>query len=123
MNLNKEEIDKRVKNGVLNLSHLGLTKLDYIPEGVKTLYCYNNKLNSLPNLPDSLKYLSCSNNNLNSLPNLPDSLKELYCFNNKFNYKTIDNNKSICYTEKDLRKIKNDIKLNNSLIKINKLKK
>ena len=72
----------KVKNGILDLSYEGLTKLETLPEGLKVLYCYNNKLKSLPELPD-LTHLSCSVNQLTSLPELPDSLQELYCHNNQ----------------------------------------
>ena len=54
-----------------------------LPNSLKELYCFENKLTSLPNLPNSLRILHCHNNKLTSLPNLPNSLQNLLCQNNK----------------------------------------
>ena len=54
-----------------------------LPKSLKILYCFDNKLTSLPKLPNSLKYLSCYNNQLTSLPDLPNSLETLQCNNNR----------------------------------------
>jgi Leucine-rich repeat (LRR) protein len=50
---------------------------------LKTLYCYNNQLTSLPLIPSTLKILYCYNNQLTSLPLLPSTLEILWCSNNK----------------------------------------
>jgi len=61
----------------------------YIPDlsrftKLKTLYCNNNLLTSLPNLPENLEYLDCTNNQLISLPDLlPENLKTLYYDDNQ----------------------------------------
>ena len=52
-------------------------------KNLKTLYCYNNQLTSLPTLPQSLEVLQCYNNKLTSLPTLPPNLKVLHCFHNQ----------------------------------------
>ena len=54
-----------------------------LSNSLEYLWCFNNKLISLPDLPDSLEYLDCSYNKLTSLPDLSDSLQKLFCDNNK----------------------------------------
>ena len=54
-----------------------------LPNSLEILNCWNNQLTSLPILPNSLIYLTCSRNQLVSLPNLPNSLIELYCWKNQ----------------------------------------
>ena len=79
-----------IKNYILpnNLEELycygnRLTSLPDLPNSLGKLYCATNRLTSLPELPNSLKILSCGYNRLTSLPNLPNSLEILYCYNNK----------------------------------------
>ena len=70
----------------------GITKIEYIPEGITHLFCDRNRLTELPKLPDSLLYLYCYNNKLTEMPKLPHFLKRLYCWNNYLIYEiNIDN--------------------------------
>ena len=65
-------------------NHLNLTKLPPLLNTLTHLYCFNNRLTSLPEqLPNSLTSLLCSNNRLTTLPELPNSLKVLNCNNNR----------------------------------------
>ena len=83
----QRRIDKWITDGNVNnslkLSLLNLTSLPRLPNSLKRLDCYGNKLISLPTLPNSLERLDCFSNKLISLPTLPNSLKRLDCFNNK----------------------------------------
>lgn len=63
----------------LHCEHNLSTGLPELPKTIKTLYCGDNQLVSLPTLPDSLLYLDCSENVLTSLPALPNSLCTLIC--------------------------------------------
>jgi len=65
----------------------GITKIEYIPDGITHLFCDRNRLTELPKLPDSLLYLYCYNNKLTELPILPESLEYLSCRNNNLPYK------------------------------------
>jgi len=59
---------------------------------LEKLYCYGNKLTSLPDkLPQNLKTLYCYENKLTILPNLPTSLTSIDLKNNplKENYPLI----------------------------------
>jgi len=70
--------EKEIK--FLYKSNRGLTELrEELPDTLKHLYCYNNRLAELPELPDSLIYLDCSCNKLETLPKLPDKLEYLDC--------------------------------------------
>ena len=64
--ITKDNIDKFIKGTTIDCSNKGITRLEYIPDGIRHLYCSNNKLTELPKLPESLKYLSCHNNKLTS---------------------------------------------------------
>jgi len=68
-------------DGILILSHLELTELPPLPEGITILRCESNQLTSLPTLPSTLKVLACEKNQLTSLPALP-SLECLSCSDN-----------------------------------------
>ncbi|HRC32890.1 MAG TPA: hypothetical protein PK736_05560 [Bacteroidia bacterium] len=59
-----------------------LTGIEYF-DSLKTLYCWNNQLTSLPTLPNTLTYLNCAGNQLTNLPTLPNSLTDLWCSNNQ----------------------------------------
>ena len=83
MVINKHNIHQFIDGKEMDCSYEGITSIEYIPEGITHLYCYNNQLTQLPKLPNSLKRLDCRNNKLTDLPYLPDSLIELYCVNNK----------------------------------------
>ena len=69
-------------DGILILSHLGLTELPPLPEGITILRCESNQLTSLPTLPSTLQVLACEKNQLTSLPALPSSLECLSCSDN-----------------------------------------
>ena len=112
MRITKSNINKFIKGTSVDCIDIGITKIDYIPEGIThlylgsneltelpnlpdsltDLYCYNNQLTELPKLPESLTDLYCHNNNLTELPKLPDSLISLYCYNNNLPYPITINN-------------------------------
>ena len=92
MRITKYNINEFIEGTIMNCSDKGITHIEYIPDGITDLYCYNNKLTQLltmgdsygiPKLPDSLKSLHCGGNELYSLPKLPDSLIELSCLYNQ----------------------------------------
>ena len=92
MHITKDNIYEFIYGSLMDCSDKGITRLEYIPDGITSLWCENNKLTSIPKLPESLKRLFCSNNQLTELPKLPDSLKRLDCINNNLPYEvTIDN--------------------------------
>ena len=92
MQITKDNINEFINGSEMDCSGKGITYIEYIPEGITHLYCFNNKLTELPKLPESLKYLSCYSNKLTSLPRLPESLRNISSFNNNLPYKvTIDN--------------------------------
>ena len=68
---------------IMDCSRMNITHIDYIPDHITHLYCYDNELTELPKLPESLKYLDCFCNKLTELPKLPNGLTSLYCDNNK----------------------------------------
>ena len=72
---------QQCEDGILILSHLGLTELPPLPEGITILRCESNQLTSLPALPSTLQVLACEKNQLTSLPALP-SLVCLSCSDN-----------------------------------------
>ena len=77
----------------LDLGNFKLTELPELPEGLKYLYCGNNKLTELPELPElpkGLETLYCSNNQLTQLPELPKGLLILDCDYNQLTYKDLD---------------------------------
>lgn len=89
----------------LDLSCMNLTELPPLPENVKTLWCFENKLEKLPSplpaslvelycgknplielpspLPKKLRLLNCSSTNLVRLPALPPDLRTLFVGRNK----------------------------------------
>jgi Leucine-rich repeat (LRR) protein len=67
--------EKRCKNQ--------LSSLPKLPQGLKELHCYKNKLSSLPTiLPESLRTLFCYDNKLTYFPNLPEKIVDFYYINN-----------------------------------------
>jgi len=67
----------------LNCNCCNITSLpNKLPTSLKELFCYDNKLTTLPELPNNLVMLSCHMNNLTELPILPNSLQKLYCDDN-----------------------------------------
>ena len=92
MRITKDNINQFVKGTRMNCPDMGITRIEYIPDGITRLYCRYNRLTELPKLPESLEYLSCNNNRLTELPKLPDSLYYLTCQYNNLPYEiTIDN--------------------------------
>ena len=69
----------------LDISCKGIKSLPNLTrfKNLEELYCYNNKLTSLPTLPQNLEILYCDNNELTSLPTLPQNLELLHCFCNQ----------------------------------------
>jgi Leucine-rich repeat (LRR) protein len=86
-----------------NLKHLycynnKLTSLPTLPQNLQNLYCFHNELTSLPSLPPNLQTLSCSINKLTSLPPLPQNLEKLFCSVNKLtSFPTLPQNLKILY--------------------------
>ena len=92
MRITKDNIDEFIKGTTIDCSNMDITRLEYIPDGIKRLYCYDNKLTELPKLPEGLVDLWCYNNKLTSIPKLPESLISLWCYENNLPYKvTIEN--------------------------------
>jgi uncharacterized repeat protein (TIGR01451 family) len=60
-----------------------ITSLPALPDSLRILNCYYNKIQSLPPLPPNLTFLDCGRNLLDSLPALPNSLIYLYTYLNK----------------------------------------
>ena len=76
----------------MNCDNKGITKIEFIPEGITSLLCLGNKLTTLPHLPEGLISLNCRNNKLTELPRLPEGLIYLNCYDNNLPYEiTIDN--------------------------------
>ena len=92
MRITKDNINKFIKGTSMDCYNIGITKIDYVPEGITHLDCSNNQLTKLPNLPESLEYLYCSDNELTKLPILPESLISLYCYDNNLPYPITINN-------------------------------
>ena len=82
-----------------------LTSLSNLPQNLKTLDCTNNQLTSLSNLPQNLETLDCHKNQLTLLPTLPQNLKILNCVNNPF-YKIIRGN-TLIKTKQNIRTLNN----------------
>lgn len=78
-----DELLRRIDNivdGSLNIVGLHVTSLPLLPEGLKSLWCSNSDLRSLPKiLPSSLLILDCSFTYISELPVLPSGLKQLCC--------------------------------------------
>jgi Leucine-rich repeat (LRR) protein len=76
-----------MRDGVLDLSNLGLTELPPLPPTLVELDCRGNQLTELPQLvsedPSTLEYLNCRDNQLTELPQLPSTLVGLGCDNNQ----------------------------------------
>ena len=82
MIITKDNIDEflHFNNRILNITdNTNITAIEYLPESLEVLYCYNTKITELPTLPDSLWALYCYNTRLIKLPKLPKSLEFLYC--------------------------------------------
>ena len=92
MRVTKSNINQFIEGSSMDCSNKGITHIEYIPDGIKRLYCHSNRLTELPKLPESLIGLYCDNNKLTELPKLPESLEYLTCQYNNLPYKiTIDN--------------------------------
>ena len=64
MRITKDNINEFIEGTRMNCPDIGITHIEYIPDGIKRLDCRNNKLTELPKLPESLISLYCHNNNL-----------------------------------------------------------
>ena len=64
MHITKKNINEFIDGSSMDCSNKGITRLEYIPDGITSLWCYNNKLTELPKLPESLEYLDCGGNQL-----------------------------------------------------------
>ena len=73
---------RNCKNGILDLSDLGLTRLPPIPPTIKTLRCQGNSLSVLPPLHNGLEVLDFTRNFVNFLPPLPATVTTLKCQDN-----------------------------------------
>ena len=70
----------------MSYEYLNLTELPPLPNYLTYLYCFINRLTTLPEqLPKFLKDLRCDYNRLTKLPeHLPNYLQTLWCWNNPF---------------------------------------
>ena len=92
MRITKDNINEFIGGTSMDCYSMGITKIEFIPEGIKALFCGDNKLTELPKLPESLIHLYCSNNQLTSLPKIPEHLMYIDCSGNNLPYEiTIDN--------------------------------
>ena len=92
MRITKDNIHLFIYGTTMDCIDKDITYIEFIPDCIKYLYCYNNKLTELPNLPDRLRYLNCSNSQLTKLPKLPEGLMFINCSNNNLPYPiTIEN--------------------------------
>ena len=64
MHITKDNIGEFIYGSLMDCSDKGITRLEYIPDGIRHLYCYNNKLTELPKLPEGLVILNCEHNKL-----------------------------------------------------------
>jgi rRNA-processing protein FCF1 len=74
-----------------------------IPEGVEWVSCKNNKLTELA-LPESVKYVYCDNNKLKELI-LPKGVKYVYCDNNKLKELILPEGIEYVYCDKGVKKV------------------
>jgi len=81
--ITKENINEFIEGSSMDCPDMDITHIEYIPDGITGLYCWNNKLTELPKLPESLTDLYCGGNRLTKLPNLPNVLKNLECDENE----------------------------------------
>ena len=68
--ITKDNIDRFINmdRTTMDCVDRGITKIEYIPEGITHLFCDRNRLTELPKLPNSLINLCCNDNFLTSLP-------------------------------------------------------
>ena len=64
MHITKDNIGEFIYGSLMDCSDKGITRLEYIPDGIRHLYCEYNQLTELPKLPESLISLYCRNNQL-----------------------------------------------------------
>ena len=64
MHITKDNINEFIKGTRMDCSNKGITRLEYIPDGITSLFCYSNQLTELPKLPESLARLYCGGNQL-----------------------------------------------------------
>ncbi len=75
MRITKDNINQFIYGSLMDCSDKGITRLEYIPDGITSLWCEHNKLTELPKLPESLEYLSCGGNQLPYIVTI-ENLKE-----------------------------------------------
>ena len=74
----------KVENGKLDISNLGLTSLEGIPNGVTKLDCSHNQLTSLEGCPEGVsRWLYCHHNQLTTLEGIPNGVTYLNCSHNR----------------------------------------
>ena len=73
-----------------------LTSLPELNEKLEILYCFQNKLTSLPELNEKLEILCCDDNQLTSLPPLKN-LQILNCYNNQLSYLRLNEKLTVLY--------------------------
>ena len=61
--ITKDNIDRFINmdRTTMDCVDRGITKIEYIPEGITHLFCDRNRLTELPKLPNSLTYLDFRN--------------------------------------------------------------
>lgn len=75
----------------LNASNSRITRVDYLPEGIKRLELRNNPLMKITcAFPDGLEYISVSDCFLRELPRVPASVKVLSAIKNPFSQDYIE---------------------------------
>jgi hypothetical protein len=55
-----------------------LAKIENLPYGIRSYYCYENSISELENLPITLKNFQCYDNKILKISNLPPNLKLLH---------------------------------------------
>jgi hypothetical protein len=79
----------------IELCNKDITEL-VIPDGVKDIWCWENKLTKLI-LPNTIEYINCYDNNLTELI-IPDSVVFVHCINNNLTELIVPDN---CIVECD----------------------
>jgi len=108
MIITKENIGEFLSdNGkTLNISYKDITAIEYLPQSLVGLLCYNTSITELPPLPQSLEWLLCYNTSITELPPLPQSLEGLDCNNTNLpKWQQVG-----LYNKEDVDKFRNKIK-------------
>ena len=67
MIITKSNINKFIEGSSMDCSNKGITHIEYIPDGITRLFCYNNKLTSMKGCPNEVDQFIFDYNNLTSL--------------------------------------------------------